>query len=238
MGKITKFTSTKDLPYTMLLYGQPGTGKTTTLGLIAQKQEKGKLLIADVDRTSRVLNKLDNTDNVLIRQIDTSNTWDDWTAFMKELEEMHKNGKLKDIETIAVDNISELERGILADLGSKGKNKGVPSMSDYQYMQFKLINSLRFMKSLGVNIVWTAWQTIEDFENIDGSKYSREYPSISRKIVDNVCGLSDIVAKIMVNKEGRRGMIMEGTPNTYAKNQVDDRKGCLAEEFIKSDKKD
>ena len=126
----------------------------------------------------------------------------------------------------------------MSDLGSKGKNKGVPAQADYQYMQFKLVNSLRFMKQWGKNIFWTAWETTEQFQNPNGDSYSRLYPKISSKIVDNICGLCDVVAKIHVNKEGVRGLILEAQQNVYAKNQLDSRKGCLVEEFIEIKKEE
>ena len=152
----------------------------------------------------------------------------------KELDAMHKSGELEEqnIKTIAVDNISELERCILADLGSQGKNKGVPAMGDYQYMQFKLVSSLRFMKSLGLNVIWTAWESTEPFVQPDGTSYSRLYPKINAKIVDNVCGLCDVVGKIFINEEGEHGIRLEASNNVYAKNQIDDRKAVRIEDFI------
>ena len=99
-------------------------------------------------------------------------------------------------------------------------------------MQFKLVNSLRFMKSWGKNVFWTAWETTELFQNPDGSSYNRKYPKISAKIVDNICGLCDVVAKVHVNKDGTRGFILEATQNVYAKNQIDSRKICKIEEFV------
>ena len=222
-------------PVTALLYCAPGVGKSTALGIIAEKSE-GRTLILDVDRTFvNAMAKLEvvhDLSKVDVVQIDNIHTFDDWTNTLTELDKLAQEGKL-DYENICVDNISELERCILSDLGSKGKNKGVPAQADYQYMQFKLVNSLRFMKTWGKNIYWTAWETTEQFQNPDGSGYSRQYPKISAKIVDNICGLCDIVAKIAVNKEGGRGFILEATQNTYAKNQIDSRKGCLVEEFIK-----
>lgn len=222
-------------PITALLYCAPGVGKSTALGIIAEKSQ-GKTLILDVDRTfvnamakMEVVHDLSKVD---IIQIDNIKTFDDWTNTLMEIDEMVKAGKCE-YENICVDNISELERCILSDLGSKGKNKGVPAQADYQYMQFKLVNSLRFMKSWGKNIYWTAWETTELFQNPDGSSYSRQYPKISAKIVDNICGLCDVVAKIAVNKEGGRGFVLEATQNTYAKNQLDSRKGCLVEDFVK-----
>ena len=228
----------KDVPYTALLYCPPGVGKSTAIGLIAEVSE-GNTLVLDVDRTIiRTLSKKEivkDTSKVRIRQIDNINTFEDWTQALVDLLAMKESGELEkqNIRTIAVDNISELERCILSDLGSKGKNKGVPAMGDYQYMQFKLVNSLRLMKSLGVNVVWTAWEDARDFIMPDGTSYTRLVPRISNKIVDNICGLCDVVGKILVNKDGEHGILLEAMQNIYAKNQIDTRKGCKVEDFVK-----
>lgn len=233
MQKLEELVAKKQ-PYTALFYCSTGVGKTTTAGLIAEKS-KGKTLILDVDRTiATSLGKgeiVKDISRIDIRQIDNVHTWSDWESAMKELSELKNSGKM-DYENIVVDNISELERCILSDLGSQGKNKGVPAQADYQYMQFKLVNSLRFMKSLGANIIWTAWETYENYTMTDGTQYTRSYPKISAKIVDNICGLCDIVGKIIAKQDGTRGIILEATQNVYAKNQIDNRKGCLVEEFI------
>lgn len=228
----------KNLPYTALLYCKPGVGKSTAIGLIAERSE-GNTLVLDIDRTiTRTLAKgevVKDTSKVLVQEIDNIHTFEAWTQTLMEItpEWLAKNN----IKTVAVDNISELERCILSDLGSQGKNKGVPAMADYQYMQFKLVNSLRYMKSWGVNIVWTAWETAEQFTHPDGTQYTRLMPKIAAKIVDNICGLCDQVGWITINKEGEHGILLEPTQNIYAKNQVDNRKGCKVEEFIvKEDK--
>ncbi|MDE7104968.1 MAG: AAA family ATPase [Ruminococcus sp.] len=224
----------KGEPYTALLYCPCGTGKSTAIGVIAEKS-KGRTLVLDIDRTiTKTLAKREvvkDLSKITVRQIDNIHTWSDWENALKELADLKKSGQLE-FENIAVDNISELERCILSDLGAQGKNKGVPAQADYQYMQFKLVNSLRFMKSLGVNVIWTAWETVEQFTNPDGSTYSRLYPKCNAKIVDNICGLCDVVGKILAKQDGTRGIILEATQNIYAKNQIDNRKGCLVEEFI------
>ena len=232
-SKLTEVVEKKQ-PYTALFYCSTGVGKTTTAGLIAEKS-KGKTLILDVDRTiATSLGKgevVKDISRIDIRQIDNVHTWNDWENALKELAELKKAGKL-DYENIVVDNISELERCILSDLGSQGKNKGVPAQADYQYMQFKLVNSLRFMKSLGVNVIWTAWENYESYTHPDGTQYTRSYQKISAKIVDNICGLCDVVGKIIAKQDGTRGIVLEATQNIYAKNQIDSRKGCLVEEFV------
>ena len=223
-------------PFTALLYCAPGVGKSTALGLIGEKS-KGKTLVLDVDRTFVPTMAKDEVvhdfSKFEVLQVDNINTWTDWTKKLTDLKAAKEAGKLTEYENICVDNISELERCILSDLGRQGKNKGVPAQADYQYMQFKLMDSLRFMKSLGLNVIWTAWETTEDYVTIDGTCYTRSYPKISKKIVDNVCGLCEIVGKIIVNKDGERGVVMEATQNIYAKNQIDTRKICNVKEFVK-----
>lgn len=228
----------QDTPYTALLYCAPGVGKSTAIGLIAERSE-GKTLVLDIDRTidktlakEEVVKDISKIDTV---KIDTIHTFGDWSQVLVELQEMKDEGTLE-YENIAVDNISELERCILSDLGSQGKNKGVPAQADYQYMQFKLVNSLRYMKQLGVNVIWTAWEDVRSIVSPDGTSYSQIIPKCSAKIVDNICGLCDVVGKIMVKRDGTHGILLEATQNIYAKNQIDSRKGCLVEDFSRFEK--
>ena len=236
--KIEELISNKE-PYTALLYCAPGVGKSTAIGLIAEKSE-GETLVLDVDRTivstlakKEVVKDLSKIDVV---RVDNIHTWQDWSDKVQELVKMKEAGKMK-YSTIAVDNISELERCILFDLGMQGKNKGVPAQADYQYMQFKLVNSLRYLKSIGVNIVLTAWETVRDITHVDGTTYSQFIPKISLKIVDNICGLCNVVGKIIAKNDGTRGIVLEATQTIYAKNQLDSRKGCLVEDFITTEEK-
>lgn len=234
-----------NLPFTAMLYCKPGVGKSTAIGLIAEHSE-GNTLVLDVDRTvTRTLAKgevVKDTSKVMVVEIDNrghlekdgkvvvSGTFADWTAKLQEITPEFL--KQNNITTVAVDNISELERCILSDLGAQGKNKGVPAMADYQYMQFKLVNSLRYMKGWGVNVVWTAWESAEDFIHPDGTKYTRLMPKVSTKIVDNICGLCDVVGWIGINKEGEHMILLDATQNIYAKNQIDARKNCKVEDFV------
>lgn len=238
----------ENTPKTVLFYCAPGVGKSTMLGLLAEKAE-GKTLVLDVDRTiANTLAKREvvkDLSKIKLRQIDISQsmldkktkeviktgTWHDWELTMKELESMKSTGKLAGITAICVDNISELERCLLSDLGALGKNDGVPSQGDYQKVQFKIVNSLRNLKNLGLDVYVTAWEITEQFTNPDGTQYSRNYPKMSAKIVDNVCGICDVVTKIVVGESGDRHLILDATKNTYAKNQIDSRKSCKVEEF-------
>jgi phage nucleotide-binding protein len=220
MLNITNATEIQSDKATYLLYGPPGMGKTSTI-----KYLPGRTLVLDVDRTSKVLKGNENIDIVYV---DNTDTWDYWGKLIVDLENNYKGV----YDNIVVDNISELERCLLSDLGSKGKNKGVPSQGDYQYMQFRIVNSLRYMKNLGANLIWTAWESDDLYIDSSGQQYNRSYPQINRKIMNNVLGLCDVVGRLLINSEGERGFVLSATNSTYAKNQIDNRKGCLQGELI------
>ena len=93
------------------------------------------------------------------------------------------------------------------------------------------------MKQLDINIIWTAWEDVRQITAPDGTAYSQIIPKMSAKIVDNICGLCDVVGKIAVKRDGTHGVLLEATQNIYAKNQLDSRKGCLVEEFAQFERK-
>ena len=218
--QIKKATDIEQTKGTYLIYGAPGKGKTSTA-----KYFPGKTLILVIDRTSKVLRGEKNVDIVYI---DNEDTWNDWGNTLADL----TTNYVGVYDNVVVDNVSELERCILSSLGAEGKNNGVPSQGDYQYMQFRMVNSLRYMKNLDSNLIWTAWEEIDLWTDSDGSSYNIALPQINRKIRNNILGLCDVVGRLMVKEDDERGFILKATDSTYAKNQLDNRSGCKQSELI------
>lgn len=221
-------TSAKDLTEktaTYLIYGSQGVGKTSSI-----KHLPGKTLVVDIDKSSRVLKGEENIDIV---SIDTHNIWESWVETAAEL---IKNKELiAEYDNLVIDNISELFRSALANLGRVGKNNRVPAMSDYQRVDFVIIDSLRALKKLPIRLFFTAWEEKDTYEAENGQTFSQMSPEIRRTIKNNFLGLCDVVARLVVAKrddEEVRGFILQPTNEVVAKNRLDDRSGCPVEELV------
>lgn len=219
-----EITNAKDIETdkgTYLVYGAPGMGKTSLV-----KYLPGRSLVLDIDRTTRVLKGHKNIDIVYVDNVNAWKGFGDVTVALNKMD-------LSKHDNLVVDNISELERCMLANLGREGNNNRVPGIQNYQQVQFFLIDSVRFLKKLGLNLIILAWETTDVWTTPGGQVFNRAYPQISNKIIQNMMGLCDAVGRISYNpKTEKRGIILQPTDSIFAKNQIDDRQFCLQEELI------
>ena len=75
----------------------------------------------------------------------------------------------------------------------------------------------------------------------NGEIKTRLQPKIPAKILDNVCGLMNVVAYISTanDKDGNKRWyyVTEGTPTLMAKDQIACRKNCMPEDIFTITKK-
>ena len=200
-------------------------GKTYSIKFL-----KGKSLVVDIDKSAIVLKGEKNIDIV---EIDTHNIFDNWISTVTEI----INGVYKNYDNIVIDNVSELFRGCLSNLGREGKNNRVPTQADYQRIDFTILDSLRALTNLNKRIVFTAWETSDIWtDETTGQMYNRAMPDIRFKILNNFMGLCDVVARLVCKKDENgelvRGFVLEPLNSVFAKNRIDDRKGCKVSELI------
>jgi phage nucleotide-binding protein len=220
--KITNASNITDDRATYLLYAPPGTGKTYTLNYL-----EGKTLYVAIDKTQYPLKGNENID---ILDFDTHNAWDEWNELIKWIAKTD----LSQYDNLAFDNVSELFRSMLGNLGRKGKNNRVPEMQHYQQIDFFIIDSLRFINSLGKRIVYLAWEITDEFQTEGGQIFNRSFPDLRKTIMNNFMGLCQVVGKLAVNqKTEKRGFILSPSNSVFAKNQLDQRKFCLQEDVFK-----
>src|SRR5699024_8424985 len=215
--QITKATDLETKNTTFLIYSNPGVGKTSSI-----KHLPGKKLVVDIDKSSSVLKGEENIDVVEI------NTYDIWNQWMEAIKFMQENAKNYDI--LIIDNITELFRSVLTQLGREDKNNRVPGIDAYQRADFVLMDSFRALKALNKTLVFTAWETTDQYHNPDGQIFNRAFTDIRKSILNNFLGLCDVVARLIVTKDEeeneKRGFILQPTESIYAKNRLSDAKGC------------
>lgn len=220
--KITNATEITDDRATYLLYAPPGTGKTYTINYL-----EGKTLYVAIDKTQHPLRGNENVDIV---EFDTHNAWEEW---VKLIEWIGKND-LSKYENLVFDNVSELFRSMLGNLGRVGKNNRVPSMANYQQIDFFIIDSVRYLNTLNKRVIYTAWETTDEFHTEAGQVFNRSFPDMRKTIMNNFMGLCQVVAKLAVNHETKkRGFILKPSASMFAKNQLDEREFCLQEDIFK-----
>jgi phage nucleotide-binding protein len=84
-----------------------------------------------------------------------------------------------------------------------------------------------------INIYVTAWEDTRELTLDTGQLITQYVPQIRSNVLNQLLGLTDVVGRIMVNaKSGNRGVILEGSEGTYAKNRLDGRTACPIEELF------
>jgi phage nucleotide-binding protein len=219
--RILKTSELKDEKITALVYAPPGFGKTTLLGILP-----GRTLIIDVEGGTSVL-KDSGSSSDIVKLYDTP-------GGIKEI-----YGELaKDCpyDNVCIDSLSELEKWMLTLLGRDGRNNGAPEQLHYNQVSFKIMDYVRLFRSLPSNLIFTAWEARTELVAPTGEKFMRVAPMFSGKTPDNVCGLCDIVARIVISAKeetlGQRFLNLTSDMYTVAKDRAKKRTFCKFEELI------
>jgi phage nucleotide-binding protein len=125
---------------------------------------------------------------------------------------------------------------MLTYMGKMGRNDGLPDVSDYGRVNMKLVDIVRTLRGIPANIIITAWEKLAEVVAPTGEKYTRAQPLIREKVADNVCGLCDVVGRIVISdkeeNKGERFIVLSGATTIVAKDRLRKRAYCKFEELM------
>ena len=216
----------KDLDRTknwrVTLYGKPGVGKTTAI-----KYLKGKTLELAFDDSAKVLAGMNIDGKVLVM---------DGEQPTNEIVEMLKMVKAEqgNYDNLVLDNISALEKNWFIEQGRKSKNGISNEIQNYNTWTNYFIRMINAFYKLDYNILITAWEFQVPITTESGQTFEQYSPQIRDSVRNTFMGLTDVVGRMIIKPStGERGVILEGNDGLFAKNRLDNRKGCKIEDLFK-----
>lgn len=205
------------------LYGKPGTGKTSTVKLLP-----GSTFVLDLDNSGKVL----AGENVQVAEFDRTKPIEEMNDFISKM----ITNIAKQYDNLVIDNVSSLEKDWFIEKGRESKNGITNELQHYSMWTNYFTRLISSIYQADCNVLVTAWERQRQITTETGQMFNQYAPDLRDSVLNTFMGLTDIVGRLVVKpKDNARGVILEGNDGIYAKNRLDNRKGCLVEELFDFD---
>ena len=207
--------------YRWLVYGVPGVGKTYLSTYL-----KGKTYLLSLDKSYKRISQLQGTD---IWELDPAKPIEDLSEFVRDFSP-------DQYDNLVIDNLSNLQKLWFIEMAKESKNGLDNQLKHYNEFSNWLIRFISKAFSWNVNILVTTWEKQSQVTDPSGQIFEQYGPDLRNSARDYLMGNCDMVARLIQKpKTGERGCILQGSIDTYAKNRLDQRKGCKVEELFTFD---
>lgn len=184
----------------LLVYGEPGAGKTYLCGTAQDSEDTKPILFLDVEGGSVTLRRRQDVDVVQIRTMD---------QLIGVGNELFRNPGY--YRTVIIDSLTELQkldmRTVMREAKDKSPNperidEDIPHQQAWGKSGVRMSRIVRFFKDLPVNTIMTCLVNTE-WENDDKNKQTDivklYYPSLPGKLRSEIPGYFDIVGLLVAN---------------------------------------
>lgn len=218
-----KWDEDKGTKYRWLIYGVPGVGKTTL-----SKYLKGKTYLLSLDDSFHRIDFWKGKNDIW--SIDPQEP-------ITDLNEFTTTFKSEKYDNLVIDNVSNLQKLFFVERARNTKSGLDNKQSDYGEWNTYLTRFIAYVFKWNINILVTAWENQTKVTDPSGQEFMQYGPDIRYSPRDYIMGNCDVVARMIQNPQtGGRGLIMQGSIDTYAKNRLDERQNCKVEDFFEESK--
>jgi len=205
MDKIKKPVAAEINP-TIMIYGKPGTGKTTSIGRLPNT------LVIDTERGSGSLTKLPNPPDVI--EIGSLKDLEEVFIFLKTQKHDYKH--------IVIDTFTEIQKMVLNEILEAAVKKDPTRdpnklyIADYGKATQYLRKIIRLFRSLPLTVIFTA-HVREDKDEETGKILLS--PSMTPSVAEDLAAYVDVILYLTVDKTGTRQVLTVPTDRIVAKHR-------------------
>lgn len=203
----------------LLVYGEPGAGKTVLAGSADDVPELRKVLVIDVEGgTYSLKNTYPDVETVRVQT---------WKELQDVYNELHRGDH--DFQTVVLDSLTEIQKfsmyNIMADLikAKPDMDPDIPGMREWGKNIEQIRRFVRGFRDLPMNTIFTA---LAKSDKNPRTGITTKKPYLSGKLADEVAGFLDVVVYLYQKEhdgEQKRLLLTGATEEVVAK----DRSGKL-----------